>query len=63
MKHNEIRTHKLYRLLNAYNDVVKANYNYLQLNSWDKRKVDNGGTAWDISKIKMKDYKKNKKDK
>ena len=63
MKHNEIRTHKLYRLLNAYNDVVKANYNYSQLDSWDKVRVNNGGTAWNISKIKIKNYKKIKKDK
>lgn len=58
MKLNEIRTHKLYRLLNAYNDIVKANYTYTQLDSPDKARVKDGGTVWNISKIKIKNYKK-----
>ena len=52
----EQKTYKLYLRLNAYNDVVKANYNYTMLSNWDKQRVKNGGTAWNLNKMnKRKD--------
>lgn len=52
MKIWERKTHKLFLKLNAYNDVVKANYTYFQLDAWDRGRVRNlGETAWKINKL------------
>jgi hypothetical protein len=59
MTHQEQSTYKLFKKLNAYNDIVKANYNYTMLSSNDKRRVNNGGTAWNLNKMNNQKPKSN----
>lgn len=59
MTHQEQSTYKLFRKLNAYNDIVKANYNYTMLTKCDRTRVKNGGTAWNLNKMNNQKTKNN----
>lgn len=68
MRHYEQKTYKLYRKLNAYNDVVLANYTFTQLSQYQRNRIRRGDTVYIVkydlvpkqSKSKFKSKKSKK---